>query len=65
VPASVTKKPTTYGWAMNQGCDTVYRFDGTAKVAVAVTDDVALWSAIDAPSAAVRDGLAEVIGATG
>jgi len=61
----LTVLPTTYGWAMNQGCDTVYRFDGTAKVAVAVTDDVALWSAIDAPSAAMRDALAEVIGATG
>jgi hypothetical protein len=51
---------------MNQGCDTVYRFEGPAKVAVAVTvtGSTALWSAVAAPSAATRETFAALIGAT-
>jgi hypothetical protein len=60
----LTRLPTTYGWAMNQGCDRVYRFDGSAKVAVAVADGVALWSAIAAPTNALREALTEIVGAT-
>ncbi|MBF9134983.1 SMI1/KNR4 family protein [Plantactinospora sp. S1510] len=60
----LTALPTTHGWAMNQGCDAVYRFSGPAKVAVAVTGSTALWSAIAAPSTARRDALATLIGAT-
>ncbi|WP_433788785.1 hypothetical protein [Actinoplanes sp. CA-252034] len=59
----LTRLPETYGWAMNQGCDRVYRFDGSAKVAVAVADGVALWSAISAPSNAMREAFAEIVGA--
>ena len=60
----LTALPATHGWALNQGCDTVYRFGGAAEVAVAVRGSTALWSAIAAPSAAMRDTLAELIGAT-
>jgi hypothetical protein len=49
---------------MNQSCDAVYRFGGTAKVAVAVAGSTALWSAIAAPSAATRAALARTVGAT-
>jgi hypothetical protein len=60
----LTTLPTTRGWAMNQGCDAVYRFGGTAKVAIAATGSTALWSAIAAPSAALRDAFGTLIGAT-
>ncbi|MEU4690534.1 hypothetical protein [Actinoplanes sp. NPDC023714] len=60
----LTALPPTYGWAMNQGCERVYRFDGGAKVSVAVAEGVALWSAIAAPSSATREALAEIVGAT-
>jgi hypothetical protein len=60
----LTALPTTHGWVMNQDCDTVYRFDGPAKVAVAVTGGTALWSVIAAPGIATRDTLATLIGAT-
>lgn len=60
----LTALPATQGWAGNQGCDAVYRFGGAAKVAVAVTARTALWSAIAAPSAVMRDALATLIGAT-
>jgi hypothetical protein len=59
----LTALPTTHGWAMNQHCDMVYRFGGFAEVAVAVAESTALWSAIAAPSATVRDALAKIIGA--
>jgi hypothetical protein len=60
----LTALPVTHGWAMNQGCDAVYRFGGAAKVAVAVAGSTALWSAIVAPSPAMRDTFARLIGAT-
>lgn len=60
----LTGLPTTHGWAMNQRCDAVYRFGGPAMVAVAVTGSTALWSAIAAPSTALRDTFATLIGAT-
>jgi hypothetical protein len=59
----LTALPVTHGWALNQGCDAVYRFGGGAKVAVAVAGTTAVWSAIAAPSAAVRDDIAALIGA--
>jgi hypothetical protein len=49
---------------MNQGCEAVHRFAGAAEVAVAVAGDMALWSAIAAPSAEMRDDPAGLIGAT-
>jgi hypothetical protein len=60
----LTALPTTYGWAMNQSCDAVYRFEGSAKVAVAVTGGTALWSAIAVPSSATRSVYATLVGAT-
>ncbi|WP_154937110.1 hypothetical protein [Micromonospora palomenae] len=60
----LTLLPTTHGWAMNQNCDAVYRFEGSAKVAVAVQGGAALWSAIAAPSIATRRAFASLVGAT-
>jgi hypothetical protein len=59
----LTELPATHGWAMNQGCDSVYRFDGTAKVAVAIAEGAAVWSAIAAPTTGMHETLAEIIGA--
>jgi hypothetical protein len=56
--------PTTYGWAINQGCDAVYRFDGDARVALAVQADTALWSVAAAPSPALAATIASVLGAS-
>ncbi|MGI5184405.1 hypothetical protein ACQEVZ_49945 [Dactylosporangium sp. CA-152071] len=61
----LTALPVTYGWAMNQECDAVHRFEGEAKVAVAVTGGTAVWSAVAAPDAGLRRALAELIGADG
>ena len=60
----LTELPTTYGWAINQGCDAVYRFAGAAQVAVAVAGDTAVWSAIASPSPAVSGAFAALIGST-
>lgn len=38
-----TELPTTYAWAGNQDCDAVYRFDGAARVMLAVKGKVALY----------------------
>lgn len=54
--------PTTYGWALNQSCDAVYRFGGEAEVALAVVGDTAVWSAIHAPAPALRRHLADIVG---
>ncbi|WP_191837399.1 hypothetical protein [Catellatospora chokoriensis] len=35
--------PTTYSWAGNQGCDAMYRFDGAARVLIAVAGEIALY----------------------
>ena len=59
----LTTLPATHGWAMNQSCDTVHRFDGPAKVAVAVAGGTAVWSAVAAPSPDVRDVFAALVGA--
>lgn len=61
----LTGLPTTYGWAMNQSCDAVYRFGGEAEVALAVVGDTAVWSAIHAPSPALRRQLADLVGIPG
>lgn len=60
----LTALPTTQGWAMNQSCEAVYRFEGPAKVALAVTGGTALWSAIAAPSSSTRKAFATLVGAT-
>jgi hypothetical protein len=49
--------PTTYGWAGNQTCDAMYRFDGAARIAVAVQGDVALWSVVASGDPALRTEL--------
>jgi hypothetical protein len=56
--------PSTYGWAMNQGCDAVYRFKVLAEVAVAAMVRTAVWSAIEAPSTSVLEAIATLIGAS-
>ncbi|GGN35559.1 hypothetical protein FHR83_006200 [Actinoplanes campanulatus] len=55
--------PTTYGWALNQGCDATYRFEGDARVAVAVSGGVAVWSVVAARSPEVREHFARMVGA--
>lgn len=55
--------PTTYGWAGNQGCDAMFRFDGGAKVLLAVAGDTALYSGVVAPSAKVRREVQTLLGA--
>ncbi|GAA0451070.1 hypothetical protein Aca07nite_55440 [Actinoplanes capillaceus] len=55
--------PTTYGWALNQGCDVTYRFEGDARVAVAVSGGVAVWSVVAAESPEVREHFARMVGA--
>lgn len=60
----LTALPTTQGRAMNQSCEAVYRFEGPAKVALAVTGGTALWSAIAAPSSSTRKAFATLVGAT-
>lgn len=42
-----TELPPTYAWAGSQGCDAVYRFDGTAQVTVAVEAENALYSVVN------------------
>ncbi|MFF5234961.1 hypothetical protein [Dactylosporangium sp. NPDC000521] len=61
----LTTLPVTYGWAMNQGCDAVYRFGGQARVAVAVVGGTAVWSAVAAADDGVRRALAGLVGADG
>ncbi|MCW2143653.1 hypothetical protein BXY51_008250 [Actinoplanes cyaneus] len=41
-----TELPTTYAWADNQGCDATYRFDGPAKILIAVGGGIALYSVV-------------------
>ncbi|MEV0899474.1 hypothetical protein [Actinoplanes sp. NPDC049802] len=55
--------PATYGWALNQPCDVTYRFEGEARVAVAVSGGVALWSVVSAGSEQVRENFARMVGA--
>jgi len=55
-------RPTTFGWAHNQGCDAVYRFDGPARVATAVTGTTAAWTAIATPDLALRARIADILG---
>jgi hypothetical protein len=62
--AQFSELPTTFGWAMNQGCDAVYRFEGAARVGLAISGDTALWSAISAPSPGVRESVARIVGAS-
>ena len=45
------RRPSTYGWARNQGCDVVHRFDGPARVAIAVTGSTAVRTITASPSA--------------
>jgi hypothetical protein len=61
--ARLTALPTTYGWAMNQGCDAVYRFACAARVAIAVSAHTAVWTAIAAPDLQSGHTLAHLVGA--
>lgn len=55
------RRPTTFGWAHNQGCDAVHRFDGPAKVAVAVSGTMALWT-VTPTTAALAGRIADILG---
>ncbi|SCG66854.1 hypothetical protein [Micromonospora inositola] len=59
----LTALPVTHGWAGNQGCDALYRFDGPAMVGLAVAGDVVLWSAVASDDRALRDELRALVGA--
>lgn len=48
---------------MNQGCDAVYRFGGAARVAIAVSAQTAVWTAIAGPDLPTGHALAHLIGA--
>jgi hypothetical protein len=64
--ARLSELPSTHGWAGNQGCDTVYRFEGhdePVRVGVAVRDTVVLWSVISAPSPGTAESIARMVGA--
>jgi hypothetical protein len=58
--------PQTHGWADNQACDTVHRFQGrcepTARVAVAQAGAEALWVAVSTASSDAREKIAVAIG---
>ena len=53
----LTALPTTHGWAMNQTCD------GAARVAIEVSADTAVWTAIAVPDLPTGHALAQLIGA--
>jgi hypothetical protein len=54
------RRPTTFGWAHNQGCEAVYRFDGAARAAIAVAGTKALWTITSAT--ALRDRIMDILG---
>ncbi len=55
--------PTTYSWAGNQGCDAMFRFDGEAKVLIALAGETALYSAVVAQSEKLRSAIQVLLGA--
>jgi len=59
--ALLRQGPTTYGWAHNQGCDAVYRFDGKARVSVALADGAAVWTATAAPDPELRTVIVDTL----
>jgi hypothetical protein len=54
--------PRTHSWAGNHECDTVFRFDGPARTAVAVAGTEAVWVAATTFSPDVRDRVAVALG---
>jgi hypothetical protein len=59
--ALLSQGPTTYGWAHNQGCDAVYRFDGEARVSLALADGTAVWTVTSAPDPELRTVIADTL----
>ena len=60
--ALLRQGPTTYGWAHNQGCDAVYRFDGeAARVSLALTGGAAVWTVTSAPDPELRTVIADTL----
>jgi hypothetical protein len=60
--AMLDRRPSTFGWAHNQGCDAVHRFDGPARVAIAVTGETAAWTVVSTVDPALRSEIAGVLG---
>jgi hypothetical protein len=56
------RRPTTFGWAHNQGCDVVHRFDGPARVAIAAAGNAALWTITSTTDNALRARIADILG---
>lgn len=56
------RRPTTYGWAHNQGCDAVHRFDGPTRVAIAVTGSTAVWTVTSIRDPARPAAIADILG---
>lgn len=54
--------PATYAWAGNQPCEAMHRFDGAARVLLAVKDRIMLYAVVAAADPAVR---AEVLATLG
>lgn len=60
--AMLTRRPTTFGWAHNQGCDVIHRFDSPIRVAIAVTGTTAVWTITASPYPALRTKIADILG---
>jgi hypothetical protein len=58
----LSRRPSTFGWAHNQGCDSVHRFDGPARVAVAIAGTMAVWTIVSTPDPVLRARIAEILG---
>ncbi len=46
--------PATYAWAGNQDCEAMYRFDGTARILLAVKNQVMLYTVVATDDPAAR-----------
>ncbi|GHJ49121.1 hypothetical protein Cs7R123_64630 [Catellatospora sp. TT07R-123] len=57
----LTELPVTYGWAGNQGCEQVLRFDGPAMVGLALIGDTAVWSVVISDDPALRAELSTLL----
>lgn len=58
--AMLGRRPTTFGWAHNQGCDAIYRFDGPARIAVA--GNTAIWTITSTSDPDLRARIADTLG---
>jgi len=59
-PPAVKAPQRTAGRTI-RGCDAVYRFDGKARVSVALADGAAVWTATAAPDPELRTVIADTL----